>query len=213
MKKAKEQLEIFDLKGNSFGAEERELFYKEIKEEFKEKGQISRQVKGICLFLMNSEGRIYLQKRSKLKTENPGLYDKTVGGHVSNGHSWDVTVTKECAEELGFPAAIIQDKSFEDVVQEVDLTIVGLFRKVDEKNNFLSIRVNKDGSIFEQPFIRAFFIGYYDGPIQFMDGECSGIEVFSPEELEEEIEKTPGKFTEDIKYMFKEYRKYLKPLK
>jgi isopentenyldiphosphate isomerase len=49
---------------------------------------------------MNSAGRIYLQKRSKHKAENAGMYDKTVGGHVVAGDSFNMTMVKECAEEL-----------------------------------------------------------------------------------------------------------------
>ena len=80
--------------------QDRKEFYKEIKQEFKDHGQITRKVKTIRLFLMNSAGRIYVQKRSKLKEENSGMYDKTVGGHIVAGDSANMTVVKECAEEL-----------------------------------------------------------------------------------------------------------------
>ena len=102
-----EVLEVYDLDGKLIDEEEREKFYTEIKEEFASKGEISRQVKSIRLLLMNSDGRIYLQKRSKLKNENPGLYDKTIGGHVAKGQTFEIAVIKECAEELGLPAAIL----------------------------------------------------------------------------------------------------------
>jgi isopentenyldiphosphate isomerase len=95
-----ENLEIYDLDSNLLGIQDRKDFYKEIKSEFAEKGKISRKVKSIRFMLMNSSGRIYLQKRSKIKEENPGLYDKTVGGHVSAGDSFDMTAIRECAEEL-----------------------------------------------------------------------------------------------------------------
>jgi len=94
----REKLEIFDLEGNSLGTQDRKEFYSEIKEEFRKSGKISRKIKSVRLLLMNSKGRIFLQKRSKIKPENPGLYDKTVGGHVSEGDSWNMTVIRECAE-------------------------------------------------------------------------------------------------------------------
>tara|TARA_Y100000310_G_scaffold322234_1_gene381042 strand:- start:844 stop:1089 length:246 start_codon:yes stop_codon:yes gene_type:complete len=75
-----EKLEIYDLDENLLGVEERSKFYTEIKKEFAETGKITKQVKRTVILLMNSQGRIYLQKRSKLKKENPSLYDKTVGG-------------------------------------------------------------------------------------------------------------------------------------
>lgn len=207
-----EKLEVFDLNGESIGIQDRNVFYSEIKNEFKRNGKISKKVKAIRLLLINSEGRIYLQKRSKTKSENSGLCDKTVGGHVSLGESWNMTVVRECAEELGFPATVLLDEEFDRSVAYTDLKIVGIFKKIDELASFESVRIDKDGNKFVQPYISAFFIGYYDGAIRFVDGESSGIEVFSLDELLLEIKNNPTKFTEDIKYMISKYKKYIKPI-
>lgn len=160
---------------------------------------------------MNSKGRIYLQKRSKLKSTNFGMYDKTVGGHVSAGDSFQMTVIRECAEELGFPATILPDEEFQKAIKVTDLSIVGVFQKVDYVEQFLSERVLADGKII-QPYISAMYVGYYDGPIRFVDGESSGIEVFSVEELEEELKSSPEKFTQDIRIMFEKYKQFLVPI-
>jgi isopentenyldiphosphate isomerase len=207
-----EKLEVYDLKGNLIGVQSREIFYAESKKEFNKKGKISKQVKSIRLLLMNSQGRIYLQKRSSLKKENPGLYDKTVGGHVQHGDSWNMAVVRECAEELGFPASILDADEFSKAIRLTDLSIVGVFRKVEEVSNFASARVDKKGNRFIQPYITAFFIGYYDGAIRFIDGESSGIEVFSLQELKKELRENPKKFTEDVAFIIKKYEKYLVPV-
>jgi len=201
-----ERLETFDLAGNYLGDVDRGEFYKEIKDEFEKTGKISRQVKSIRLFLMNSQGRIYLQKRSKLKNENAGLYDKSVGGHVVKGDSLNVTVIKECAEELGFPAAIVEDGEFNTAVHNTDLAVIGIFHKLSEENVFMSKRINADGKMMDQPFISAFYLGYFDGPIRFSDGESSGIETMSLPELLVEIKDNPDKFTEDLKYMVNKFQ-------
>jgi len=208
-----ELLEIYDLKENLLEVKDRKKFYSEIKEEFKKTGKITKQVKSVRLLLMNSNGRIYLQKRSNKKDENPGLYDKTIGGHVSAGDSYNMTVVRECAEELGFPAAILQEDEFNRAVKVTDLNIVGIFRKFKYINNFESVRISKKGDKFVQPYMNTMYIGYYDGAIKFVDGESSGIEVFSLEELKQEIKENPDKFTEDLKFMIKKYEKYLKPIK
>jgi len=208
-----EELEIYDLKDKFIGTQERKKFYAEIKKEFKEKGKISRKVKTIKLILMNSNGRIYLQKRSNLKNENSGLYDKTIGGHVVKNESWDLAVIRECAEELGFPAAIISKKEFDKAIKTTDLNIVGIFTKVDYISKFLSIRTIKNNKEFIQPQMTSMYVGYYDGAIRFVDGESSGIEVFSLEELKKEIKKNPNKFTEDIKLIIKKYAHLIKPIK
>ena len=162
---------------------------------------------------MNSDGRIYLQKRSKIKSENPGLYDKTVGGHVSAGDSFNITFIRECAEELGFPATLLDNNEFNKAIKVTDLNIIGIFKRVEQIKNFQSVRINKEGYKFIQPYISEMYVGYYNGAIRFVDGESSGIEVFSLRELKEEIKKDPDKFTEDLKFMIKKYEKYLKPIK
>lgn len=210
-RKAIEYLETFDREGNYLGDVNRDIFYQECREEFKKTGKISRQIKSIRLLLINRDGRIYLQKRSKTKGQNSGLYDKTIGGHVYKGHSFDITVTKECAEELGFPAAVLSDKDFRKAIKNTDISVVGLFRQVAVENAYESLRVNNDGSIFIQPYLTAFYIGYFNGPIRFIDGECSGIESFSIEELESELKTNPMKFTNDLRYMFDKYKKFIKP--
>lgn len=213
MKKTVEKLKVYNLSGKFLEVQLRDKFYSEIKSEYDKKGFISKKIKTIRLILMNSAGRIYLQKRSKIKEENPGLYDKTVGGHVNYDDSDNMTVVRECAEELGFPATILPNKDFRRAIITTDLSIIGIFRKVDEILNFESIRVDTKGNEFLQPMITSVYVGYYDGAIRFVDGESSGIEVFSLDELGQEMKKNPGKFTEDIKFMFKNYKKYLKSIK
>lgn len=208
-----EKLEIYDLDSNLIEIQDREDFYSEIKAEFEESGKISKKVKTIRLILMNSFGRIYLQKRSKLKSENSGLYDKTVGGHVTAGDSFDMTAIRECAEELGFPATILSPDEFEKSIKVTNLEIIGIFKKVEYIPTFMSERLLKNGQKFVQPQMTSIYIGYYDGPIRFVDGESSGIEVFSLDELKEEIENNPDKFTADIKFMVDKYEKYFIPIK
>jgi len=208
-----ELLEIYDLEGNLIEIKKRDDFYSEIRKEFYEKGKISKKIKTVRILLMNSDGRIYLQKRSKLKNENPGLYDKTIGGHVEKGHSYDMTAIKECAEELGFPMTILSSEEFDKAIQVTDLSIVGIFKKVDYISNFISKRVVKDGSAFILPFMTNIYVGYYNGAIRFIDGESAGIEVFSLDELKNNIASDPNKFTDDLKFMIKEYESYLIPIK
>lgn len=207
-----ELLEIFDINGKKVGVKKRKFFYSQIKREFQKTGKITKMVKTIRVVLMNSDGKIFLQKRSKEKRENAGLYDKTVGGHVPNGYPWDATVIKECAEELGFPVAIVDSKTLEAMGKSLDLTITGLLYQVDENKPFKSVRKTRNGE-FIQPSWDRIYIGYFDGSIRFCDGEASGIELFTLDDLKKEVKARPEVFTEDIKFMIKKYHKYLKPLR
>lgn len=144
-----EYLEVYNLKNKLIGISERNKFYNKIKAEFKKTGKITKKVKTIRVGLMSSNGRIYLQRRSKNKRQNPGLYDKTIGGHVLAGYGWEMTVTKECSEELGFPAAVLKnDKDLKLAAESTDLNIIGLFRAVDKINNFLSVRKDRGGGFY-----------------------------------------------------------------
>ncbi len=208
-----EQLEVYDLNGKLICIEERKKFYKDIEKEFATTGNISKKIKSIRVLLMNSNGRIYLQKRSKTKEVNPGMYDKTLGGHVPASHSWDITLVRECAEELGFPATVVSIEEFDKAITVTDISIIGLFKKIDYIDHFSSTRKNRKGKDVIQPWMATIYFGYYDGAIRFVDGESTGIEVFSLKEIDEELKKSPNKFTEDVKFMIKKYRHFLKPIK
>ncbi len=208
-----EILEVYNLDSEPIGNQDRAEYYNEIKEEFKRTGKITKKIKSIRLILLNSSGGIYLQKRSKNKKENPGLYDKTIGGHVKAGDSYDLTLTKECAEELGFPITILGSEEFEDAIKNTDITVVGLAKELEYNPSFDSIRTQEGAEDFTMPFMTMFYIGYYDGTIKFSDGESSGIEIVSLAELKEEISQYPNKFTEDIKYITKRFGEQLNPIK
>ena len=124
-----------------------------------------------------------------------------------------MTVIRECAEELGFAATVLEPEEFENAIKVTNLKIIGIFKKLEYLPNFISTRILYKGPEIPQPLMNSMYLGYYDGPINFIDGESSGIEVFSLEELKEEIKNNPDKFTEDIKFMIKKYEKFLVPIK
>lgn len=207
-----EKLEIYNMSGDLIAIQDRKEYERDIQEEYETSGSITRKVRAIRLLLLTSKGRVYLQKRSKTKKANPGLLDKTVGGHVAAGHSYSMTVVKECAEELGFPSTVLEASEFRKAVQVTDLTIIGILQMIEVLENFLSKRELGDGGSFKQPYITAMYLGYYDGPIRFVDGESCGIESFSIEELRKEISEHPEAFTEDLHFMINKYEHLLVPV-
>jgi len=124
-----------------------------------------------------------------------------------------MTVIRECAEELGFPAAVLDPEDFEKALKVTNLDIISIFKRIEYLPNFKSKRILEDGTKMIQPLMNTMYYGYYDGPLKFVDGESSEIEVFSLDELKEDLKSTPDKFTEDIKFMIKEYEKYIIPIK
>lgn len=129
-----------------------------------------------------------------------------------SGETPVVAVVRECAEELGFPVAVLSKAEFKMAAKFTDLSLIGILNLVEEDKNFCSIRKTVNGEL-AQPFITYFFIGYYDGSMRFKDGESSGLETFSLPELKGELKNNPEKFTQDLHFMVKKFEKYLVPLK
>jgi isopentenyldiphosphate isomerase len=54
----------------------------------------------VHLHLFNSRGELFLQKRVMSKDIQPGMWDMSVGGHVSPGETPDNAIVREAWEEL-----------------------------------------------------------------------------------------------------------------
>ena len=72
-------------------------------------GQRSRAVvhaenlhhRAVHVFVFNSAGELFLQKRSHLKDAHPGLWDSSAAGHLDVGESYVDCAVRELNEELG----------------------------------------------------------------------------------------------------------------
>jgi isopentenyldiphosphate isomerase len=208
-----ELLEMYSDEGEYIGEMEKKEFHEKQRKEFFESGKVSSRHKAVKLVLMTSNGRIILQRRSKWKGDNSGMWDKTVGGHVTKGDSFDLTMLKECAEELGIPATIVDKSMFESSVATTDLHVLGILTKLTYLDFNKSHRKQKDNKIWVEPSMVQFYMGYYDGTIRFIDKESCGIQVFSLDELKAEMSEAPDAFTDDVKYILEKFEKYIKPVK
>jgi isopentenyldiphosphate isomerase len=54
----------------------------------------------VHLHVFNSNGELYLQKRSETKDIQPGKWDTSVGGHIDFGEETEVALRREVREEL-----------------------------------------------------------------------------------------------------------------
>ena len=58
------------------------------------------------ILVFNSQGELFLQKRSMNKDENPGLWDTSAAGHVDSGEDYLACAVRELDEELGISGNI-----------------------------------------------------------------------------------------------------------
>lgn len=62
--------------------------------------------RAVHIFLFNSAGELFVQKRAKCKKEHPGKYDSSAAGHVDAGEGYDSAAGRELYEELGIRAPL-----------------------------------------------------------------------------------------------------------
>ena len=53
------------------------------------------------VLVFNSQGEVFLQKRSLKKDRQPGLWDSSASGHLDSGEDYDACAVRELREELG----------------------------------------------------------------------------------------------------------------
>jgi len=77
----------------------------------------------VHLHVLNSEGKLFLQKRAADKDIQPGKWDTSVGGHVDYGEEITQALFREVREELGIknfsPVFMLRYKFISDVEAEL----------------------------------------------------------------------------------------------
>ena len=57
--------------------------------------------RAVHILVFNSQGEVFLQKRSMSKDEQPGKWDSSAAGHVDSGENYLDCARREIGEELG----------------------------------------------------------------------------------------------------------------
>lgn len=95
--------------------------------------------KSVHIFLFNSKGEIYLQKRSLDREEFPGLWSSSASGHVSPGEPLIHGAQRELKEELGIKVKlekVLQVKPCPETNRECVTLFVGRTDKKPNPNPF-----------------------------------------------------------------------------
>ncbi len=91
-----EYFDIIDESGNIIG--------KAARAECHGNNSLAHRVVHVLVF--NSNGQLFLQKRSLDKFIQPGKWDTSVGGHLDLGETFEQAVDREMKEELGINAPL-----------------------------------------------------------------------------------------------------------
>jgi isopentenyl-diphosphate delta-isomerase type 1 len=85
--------------------------------------------RAVHVLVFNSRGEIFLQKRSRLKDRQPGVWDSSCSGHVDSGEIYDETAVRELQEEIGLRINSPPQKLFKiDACAETDAEFVWIYR-------------------------------------------------------------------------------------
>ena len=63
--------------------------------------QLGLMHRAVHVLVFNSRRQVFLQKRSRNKDRQPGLWDSSASGHVESGEDYDACAVRELREEIG----------------------------------------------------------------------------------------------------------------
>ena len=81
------------------------------------------------VFVFNSRGHVFLQKRSMTKDSSPGLWDSSASGHLDCGEDYDACALRELREEIGLNLGACPQRLFKvDACSDTGQEFVWLYR-------------------------------------------------------------------------------------
>ena len=176
-----------------------EKFYSEQISIYQKTGNPTRACEIVDVFIFNTEKQLIVQKRSQDKKHNPGLLDKSIGGHVRYGDTPDYTVMVETVQEMQTPSIVLKNKSdfkktfklLADYLTTVSIIghgssdIMLLEKKIDGRPVIIANKVHV-------------YLGIYDGRTKTVDKEAQGLLSYTLADLDKEMKAIPSLYTGDM---------------
>lgn len=136
--------------------------------------------RAIHVFVFNSAGQIYIQKRSPLKDQLPNCWTSSCSGHVDSGEDYDTAAVRELHEELG-------------IALPADSELTLLFKYPACRHTGWE-------------FVKVYQL-IWDGPITFDPVEISEGRWIDPSEMEAWIARKRRDFAPSFRTLWQETRK------
>ncbi len=141
-------------------------------------------VGAVNALLVNAKGEALLQRRPRHK-ENGGLWDKSVGGHVSAGEDFDTTLVREAGEELFDDPASPQVRlattrdEFDALLSAADLTRSVVLYRASFQKNLRDVRRAPEGGLRNVVYHVAIYLGRTDVPLEAFRPQPSEIDALA----------------------------------
>lgn len=182
----------------------RSVFYKE-QIELNEADKKPYESIGIVqILIFDSKGELFIQKRGISKKHNPGLLDKSIGGHITFGDTPEYTAMVETVQELQIPSIVTKDinnfiKTYN--LMKSYLNSISILLPVQScwGKDITQIKII-DGK--EIPVVNKTYLlfGLYSGAVKTVDKEAMGILLYPLKQLKSEMKNSPKSFTNDLDY-------------
>jgi len=150
-------------------------------------------VGAVNVLLVSARGEVLLQRRPEDK-ENGGRWDKTVGGHVDAGETFDEAAVREAGEELfgdgGSPRVRLAGDEAElgRLLATADLSREVVFRRAALQLNLRDVRLGPGGSAIRNVVYHvASYLGRTDVPLGGFRppaDEIAGLRYAAPAEVD-----------------------------
>ncbi len=84
--------------------------------------------RAVHIFVFNTHGELWLQRRSHLKDKCPGLWDSSAAGHLDAGESYEAAALREVQEEMGVEPRNLLEIGRLPASERTGMEFVGLYR-------------------------------------------------------------------------------------
>ncbi len=139
--------------------------------------------RAVHILLFNSDGEIFLQKRSLSKDEQPGKWDSSAAGHVDSGEDYLGCAIREINEELG----IVADRPLQALFKLPPTMRTG----------------NEHCMVYRYCF---------DGPLVLQEEEIDDGQWIDPATMDRRVAEEDPVLTGAISIIWKRYRELIEPV-
>ncbi|MBF0191197.1 MAG: NUDIX domain-containing protein [Magnetococcales bacterium] len=209
-----EWLHATDRQGRFVKTEERTALLAEIRAHSRRHGDANLAVPVVHIILLTTSGLIRLVQRGD-KPENPFMWDKSVGGHVVTDNpaltrqDFDDNARKEIQEEIGVEEVLIANDGldYHRLVQSGahDLHTRAIIRMIDHDPWQGSLSRVRGGEPWLKRHNVVVYVGVFDGPFRFVDGEALDHRLISRAELMDDLLANPWNYADGARIFMQKY--------